>query len=99
VIQAVGRVWFATQPREAITFQCGELPGVVLTAEFFNLQEARQHFDLLSGSEFDRQLQKREIQRLQNEGLTVKEISQRLEVSERTIYYRLRAARSREDRP
>ena len=99
VIQAVGRVRFATRPREVITFQCGELPGVVLTAEFSNLQEARQHFALLSGSEFDRQLQEREIRRLQDEGLTVKEISQRLEVSERTVYYRLRAARSREDRP
>ena len=93
VIQAVGRVRFATRPREVITFQCGELPGVILTAEFSNLQEARQHFDLLSGSEFDRQFQEHEIRRLQGEGLTVKEIAQRLEVSERTVYYRLQAAR------
>ena len=30
VIQAVGRVRFATRPREVITFQCGELPGIIL---------------------------------------------------------------------
>ena len=97
MIQAVGRVRFAIRPREVITFQCGELPGVVLTAEFSNLQEARQHFALLSGSEFDRRSQEREIRRLQGEGLTVKEIAQRLELSERSVYYRLQAARHRED--
>ena len=97
VIQAVGRVRFATRPREVITFQCGELPGVVLTAEFRNLREAREHFAILSGSEFDRRSQEREIHRLRDEGLTVGEIAQRLEVSERTVYYRLRAARSRGD--
>ena len=95
VIQAVGRVRFATRPREVITFQCGELPGVVLTAEFRNLREAREHFAILSGSEFDRRSQEREIRRLRDEGLTVGEIAQQLEVSERTVYYRLRAARSR----
>ena len=97
VIQAVGRVRFATRPREVITFQCGELPGVVLTAEFRNLREAREHFAILSGSEFDRRSQEREIRRLRDEGLTVGEIAQQLEVSERTVYYRLRAARSRGD--
>ena len=97
VIQAVGRVRFATRPREVITFQCSELPGVVLTAEFRNLREAREYFAILSGSEFDRRSQEREIHRLRDEGLTVGEIAQRLEVSERTVYYRLRAARSRGD--
>jgi hypothetical protein len=33
----VGRVRYATRPREVITFQCGELPGVELKREFCNL--------------------------------------------------------------
>jgi DNA-binding NarL/FixJ family response regulator len=70
---------------------------VILTAEFSNLQEARQHFGLLSGSEFDRRSQEREIRRLQGQGFTIKEIAQQLELSERTVYYRLRSARHRED--
>jgi hypothetical protein len=97
VIQAVGRVRFATRPRDVITFQCGELPGISLTTEFHNLQQARQHFALPSGSEFDRQIQEREIRQLRDQGLTVSEIAQRLEVSERTVYCRLRATRHRED--
>jgi ATP/maltotriose-dependent transcriptional regulator MalT len=99
VIQAVGRVRFATRPREVITFQCGELPEIRLTAEFRTLQEARDHFGLLPGAELDRQLQEREVQRLRAEGLTVMQIAEKLAISERTVYYRLRAARSREDRP
>jgi|GEM_PF-4054598 len=99
VIQAVGRVRFATRPRVAVTFQCGELPEIRLTAEFRTLQEARDHFGLLPGAELDRQLQEREVQRLRMEGLTVVQIAEKLGISERTVYYRLRAARSREDRP
>ena len=34
VIQAVGRVRFATRPREVIAFQCSELPDVRLAREF-----------------------------------------------------------------
>ena len=89
VIQAVGRVRFATRPREVITFQCGELPGVVLTAEFRNLREARKHFAILSGSEFDRRSQEREIHRLRDEGLTVGEIGLVIGSLGCTVYYRL----------
>ena len=35
-----------TLPREVITFQCGELPGVNYDAEFSNLAEARVHFGI-----------------------------------------------------
>ena len=97
VIQAIGRVRFATRAREVITFQCSELPGIVLAAEFRNLQQARDHFGLLPGSEFDRRRQEAEALRLRSEGRTVRQIAERLDVSERTVFYRLRSARGQED--
>ena len=48
VVQAVGRVRPFTLPREVITFQMGELPGVSFTAEFNNLEQARRHFGVSS---------------------------------------------------
>jgi hypothetical protein len=89
VLQAVGRVRFATRPREVITFQCSELPGVQLTREFYTLRELRVHFGLPTGSEHDRLLQQAEARRLRAEGLTTREIAARLGVSERTVRHRL----------
>ena len=96
VIQAVGRVRFATRAREVIAFQAGELPGIVLAGEFRNLQQARDHFGLLPGSEFDRRRQEAEALRLRSEGLTARQIAERLGISERTVFYRLRSARGEE---
>src|SRR5262249_60363335 len=93
VVQAVGRVRFATRPREVITFQCSDLPGVQLTREFFSLREARDHFGLDTGSAYDRKRQAAEARQLRAEGLTVREIAGRLGVSERTVRYRLSATR------
>lgn len=95
VVQAVGRARFATRPREVVTFQCSEMPGVQLTREFHSLREARDFFGLATGSEFDRLRQQIEAERLRAEGLTVGAIAQRLGVSVRTVRYRLSAARGR----
>ena len=96
VIQAVGRVRFATRPREVVTFQCSEMPGVRLTREFQSLREARDFFGLVTGSEFDRLRQGTEARRLRAEGLTAAAIAARLGVSVRTVRYRLSAARRRD---
>ena len=96
MIQAVGRVRFATRPREVITFQCSDLPDVRLAREFFNLREARDFFGLVTGSEFDRLRQEDEARRLRAEGLTAAAIAARLGVSVRTVRYRLAAARRRD---
>jgi AcrR family transcriptional regulator len=93
VIQAVGRVRFATRPREVITFQATNLPGIPLHREFHSLRELREHFGLLTGSEFTRKIQSREAKRFRQEGLTTQEIAERLGVSERTVRYRLAAAK------
>jgi hypothetical protein len=89
VLQAVGRVRFATRPREVITFQCSELPGVRLAREFHSLRELREHFGLATGSEHDRLLQQAEARRLRAGGLTTRQIAARLGVSQRTVRYRL----------
>jgi hypothetical protein len=44
VVQAVGRVRPFTRPREVVTFQAGELPGVRAAAEFASLARARRYF-------------------------------------------------------
>jgi hypothetical protein len=97
VLQAIGRARFATCPREVVTFQAGELPGIVLAGEFRTLQQARDHFGLLPGAEFDRRRQEAEVLRLRSEGRTVWQIAEQLGVSERTVFYRLRAARGQGD--
>ena len=41
VLQAVGRIRYATSPRMVVTIQAGELRGVQLTREFSSLRELR----------------------------------------------------------
>jgi hypothetical protein len=89
VLQAVGRVRYATRPREVITFQCSEMPGLRLDGEFHSLRELRAAFGLSTGSEYDRQQQAAEARRLRAGGLTTQQIAARLGVSERTVRYRL----------
>jgi hypothetical protein len=97
VIQAVGRVRFATRSREVITFQCSDMPGVELTREFANLREAREYFGLSTGSEFERRRQADEARRLRAEGVAVAAIAEHLGISERTVHYRLAASKRRGD--
>jgi hypothetical protein len=78
VLQAVGRVRYATLPRMVVTIQAGELPGVQLTREFSSLRELRAHFGLETGSQLDRLRQETEVLRLRSEGLTVAAIAERL---------------------
>ena len=89
VLQAVGRVRYATRPREVITFQASQMPDVPLHGEFYSMREFRQHFGLLTGSEFTRQFHRQEVRRLRQDGLTTRQIGERLGVSERTVRYRL----------
>jgi hypothetical protein len=97
VIQAVGRVRYATSPRMVVTIQAGELPGVRLTREFGNLRELRAHFRLQTGSQLDRSRQESGVLRLRAEGLSVRAIAERLGISERTVHYRLTSARRRSE--
>jgi hypothetical protein len=91
VIQAVGRVRFATKPREVITFQYSEMSDVHLAREFYSLREARDHFGLVTGSDFERHRQAAEAMRLRAEGLTTAAIAERLGVCKRTVGYRLKS--------
>ena len=95
VIQAVGRVRFATKPRQVITLQPSDMPGVEITREFAGLREAREHFGLPTGSEHDRQRQEERAYRLRTIGRTTAKIARELGVSERTVRNRLRAWRER----
>lgn len=95
VIQAVGRVRFATKPRQVITLQPSDMPGVEITREFSSLREAREHFGLPTGSEHDRRRQEEKAYRLRNAGRTTAEIARELGVSERTVRNRLRSWRER----
>jgi hypothetical protein len=97
VLQAAGRVRYATSPRMVVTIQAGELPGVRLTREFASLRELRAHFGLQTGSQLDRSRQEAEVLRLRAEGLSVRAIAERLGISERTVHYRVAEARRRDD--
>lgn len=89
VLQAVGRVRYATRPREIITFQASQIDDVPLTHEFHTMQQFRDHFGLLTGSEFTRCRHRQEALRLRGAGLTTQQIAEKLGVSERTVRYRL----------
>ena len=95
VLQAVGRVRYATSPRMVVTMQTGELPGIQLTREFSSLRELRDYFGLHTGSQLDRLQQEAEVVRLRGEGLAVPAIAERLGISERTVHYRLTSATRR----
>jgi Homeodomain-like domain-containing protein len=97
VLQAVGRIRYATSPRMVVTIQAGELRGVQLTREFSSLRELRTHFGLQTGSQVDRSRQEAEVLRLRSEGLTVAATAERLGISDRTVHYRLAAASRRDE--
>ena len=97
MLQAVGRIRYATSPRMVVTIQAGELRGVQLTRKFSSLRELRTHFGLQTGSQVDRSRQEAEVLRLRSEGLTVAAIAERLGISDRTVHYRLAAASRRDE--
>jgi len=96
VIQAVGRVRYATRPREVITFQAADLHNIPLHREFYSLRELREYFGLATGSEFTRNLQRSEAKRLRREGGTTGQIAERLGISQRTVRYRLASSKEAE---
>src|SRR5262249_70530 len=70
VMQAVGRVRPFTRPREVITFQMAELPGVTYDAEFTTLAEARRCFRIESGRETKKATRAAQIEALRRSGLS-----------------------------
>jgi hypothetical protein len=85
VIQAVGRVRPFTRPREVITFQMAELPGVVYDAEFATLAEARRFFGIPSRRERRKADLAARIGALRGAGLSQAETARLVGVSERTV--------------
>jgi hypothetical protein len=85
VIQAVGRVRPFTRPREVITFQMAELPGVAYDGEFTSLQEMREFFGVESAREGRTNERARRADELRATGMTQREIAEVLGISERTV--------------
>ncbi len=85
VIQAVGRVRPFTRPREIITFQAGELPGVVYEEEFQTLGEVRRFFGIPTGQKWKAARQASRISELRKQGLTQVQTAEVLGITERTV--------------
>lgn len=85
VVQAVGRVRPFTRPREVITFQSGDLPGVSYDREFLTLGEARQHFALVTTRRGHMNARAVEARRLCDGGLTWEQIGATMKVSRATV--------------
>jgi hypothetical protein len=91
VVQAVGRVRPFTRPREIITFQMGDLPGVRYEAEFSTLAAARQHFDVPTRREREAQQRAARALQMAAEGMSTAEIAHELKVGVRTVQRYLKA--------
>jgi hypothetical protein len=85
VVRAVGRVRPFTRPREVVTFQMANLPGVTYDAEFRNLAEARRFFAVPPGGQLRRSIRAAQAAALRQSGLTQEETARRLGVSMRTV--------------
>jgi hypothetical protein len=85
VTQAVGRVRPFTLPREVITFQMGQLPGVHYDAEFNTLAEARRFFGIASRREQQTAELEAQIACLRRSGNTQADVARLLGVSERAV--------------
>jgi hypothetical protein len=85
VVQAIGRVRPFSRPREIITFQMGELPGVTYDAEFTTLGAARRHFGIPGRQERRKAARKAAIADLRAKGHTQAETARTLGISERTV--------------
>jgi FixJ family two-component response regulator len=89
----VGRVRFATRPREVILFQSSRISGIEIEQEFTNLADVRAHFGLETGSQVERRLQGQAIEQLAQLGATNAQIAAELGICERTIRNRRAAMR------
>ena len=85
VVQAVGRVRPFTRPREVVTFQMAQLPGVAYDVEFRTLAEARRAFGVPSRREQKRIALATKIATLRSHHKTQAEVARLLGVSERTV--------------
>ena len=94
VVQAVGRVRPFTRPREVLTFQMAELPGVRYDAEFRTLAEARRYFDIPARRDRRRDERAGRVLALRRDGLPQARVAEIVGVSERTV----RNIERREDR-
>lgn len=91
VIQAVGRVRPFTKPREVITFQTADLPGVSYEREFTNLDQAREHFATPKLRDLEAALRSAETRQLIDAGLTTQQAAKSQGVSLRTVQRHLAA--------
>lgn len=96
VAQAVFRVRPATYPREVILMQCGQLPGITYDAEFDDLAQARQFFDIQTRRASDAAFNAQQVRVLQQQGFTQKQIWETLGLSRSTVQ---RAWVSRQQKP
>jgi hypothetical protein len=85
VLQAVGRVRPYTKPREIITFQCADHPGVEYTQEFTSIGGARSYFDIPDRRSAKTALLSGKIQEARKNGLKQHQVGSLLGVSVRTI--------------
>jgi hypothetical protein len=85
VIQAIGRVRPFTKPREILTMQCSVLSSNHPITEFQSLDDARQHFQILSPQKRRIDLLIGTIKKLRNEGKTQKQAGDETNVSLRTV--------------
>jgi len=93
VVQAVGRVRPFTKPREVITFQLGELPGVEYTANFTSLALARGYFNIPTRRASQLDKQRDQAWQLKTLGLTNRAIAEALKVSLATVKRYVKARR------
>jgi hypothetical protein len=85
VLQAVGRVRPFTRPREVVTFQMEELPGVTYHTEFVTLAQARRAFGIASRREQKAADLATQIAALRGQSKSQAETARLLGVSIRTV--------------
>jgi hypothetical protein len=85
VLQTVGRVRPYTKPREVITFQCSEHPGIEYTEEFNGIQGARKYFEIPSKRAAQKKDVYNRVQDAKSKGLKQREAAGQIGVSVRTI--------------
>jgi hypothetical protein len=85
VVQAVGRVRPLTRPREVVTFQLADFPGVECDEEFSTLAQARNFFKVASGRARKMELLRDRIASLRGEGRTQEEVAEILGITSRTV--------------
>lgn len=84
VLQAVGRVRYATRPRTVITFARSDL-GLPLAADFTTLETARAHFHIPDGRQSRSSTTRARVRQLRDAGMTQRVAAQELGMSCRTI--------------